>query len=279
MNKHKRNDGKIYKLAIKFLLTKKEQGITKEVLNAYRFEIDKPRPDKLNGVYLALLESAQNAQRKSNVIGKSLGEDGVKRLGSVLGDFDPYFVKAKYQSWEQIYEIIERQIKPTSQMNKASGSIWSGYCRTIIDGAEFLSRFSSAEDFYRFVDPFAKCPDERVNLALPLFIDNTKLMGFGFALSCEFFRQLNYSQYAKPDVHVQKILKGLGCCSDKASDYEVSLALNRIARKARVTPYDADKALWLIGSGFFYKHKASIGKNGRLPRMRAEFIAYARKHL
>jgi hypothetical protein len=274
MKKHKQNDGKIYKLAYKFLLSKKEQGITKEKVKRYFFEADKQRPDKLNGIYLALLKAAQNAQRRSIVIGKSLGEGGVKQLGSVLGDFDPKFVKAKYQSWEQLYDTIKREIKPTSQMNKAPGGLWSGYCRTIIEGAEFLSRFSSAEDFYGFIDPFANCPDERVNLALPMYVHHT-IRGFGFALSCEFFRQLNYSQYAKPDVHVATILKGLGCCNDKDGGYEVSLALNRIARKAHVSPYDADKVLWLIGSGKFTKDP----EIGHLTGMRAEFIAYAKKHL
>lgn len=271
MKKHRQNDGKIYKLAIRFLLTKTKQGITEKVLDAYRLKNAKPRPDKLNGVYLALLKAAQNSRIKSNVIGKSLGKGGVERIGSVLGDFDPKFVKAKYQSSEQLLETIKREVKSTSQMK---GRIWSGYCRTIIEGAEFLSRFSSAEDFYRFVNPFAESEHEKVNLVLPLLIDKT-IKGFGFALSCEFFRQLGYSQYGKPDVHVETILKELGCCSDNAGGYKVSLALNKIARKAHVCPYDADKVLWLIGSGKFTKHP----EIGHLTGMRAEFIAYAKKHL
>ena len=276
MNKEKGLEGAIYKRAVKFLLGKKQQGITKEVLDAYFFEAEKPRPDSLNGIFLALLKAAQNAQRKSNVIGKSLGRGGVEQLGSVLGNFNPNFVKSRYHSWEQLFDTIKRDIKPRGEMAKTSRGIWPGYCQTVIESAGFLSRFSSAEDFYRFVEPLAKSPDERVNLALPLLIDKS-IKGFGFALSCDFFRQLGFSQYAKPDVHINKILKGLCVCSTEESDYGVTLALNRIARKAHVTPFAVDKALWLIGSGKFYKHKSSIGKNGQLPRMRDEFLTFAKQ--
>lgn len=276
MNKEKGFEAKIYKRAVRFLLSKKEQGITKDVLDSYIFEPEKSRPNTLKGIFLKLLKAAQNAQRKSNVIGKSLGQHGVERLGSVLGDFSPSFVKSKYQSWEQLFDTIKREIKPRGKMHKTPRAIWPGYCQTILEGAKFLSYFASAGDFYRFVDPFARSPDERVNLALPLLIEKS-IKGFGFALSCDFFRQLGYSQYAKPDVHINKILKGIGICYPDESDYEVTLALNRIARRAHVSPFAVDKALWLIGSGKFYKHKSSIGKNGQLPRMRDEFLAYVKK--
>jgi len=51
-----------------------------------------------------------------------------------------------------------------------------------------------------------------------------------------------------------------------------------LARNAGVTPYNADKLFWLVGSGYFYDDP-HIGDKGRIGRHKKEFIVVARERL
>ena len=44
--------------------------------------------------------------------------------------------------------------------------------------------------------------------------------GIGFALACDFLKELGFVNFAKPDVHVKAIVKGLNL-SDSDDDYIV----------------------------------------------------------
>ena len=79
------------------------------------------------------------------------------------------------------------------------------------------------------------------------------------------------------DVHLKDILIGLRRCPEKADDYQVFKAVVRVAQHAGVTPYNVDKLLWLIGSGYFYKDQY-IGAKGRTGSHKKEFLAYVRSH-
>ncbi len=111
-----------------------------------------------------------------------------------------------------------------------------------------MSQFSTADDFYRWVDFFDE--DERARPALALLLAH-EIDGFGFALACNFLMSLGYENFSKPDVHVKEIFGALGLCAQGAGDYEVFRAVARVARNAGVTPYNADKLFWLVGSGNF----------------------------
>jgi hypothetical protein len=113
--------------------------------------------------------------------------------------------------------------------------------------------------------------------ALPLLLAQ-EIEGFGFALACDFLNGLGYENFSKPDVHVKDIFGGLGLCAEGAGDYEVFRAVGRLARNAGVTPYNADKLFWLVGSGYFYDDP-HIGNKGRIGRHKKEFIVVARERL
>jgi thermostable 8-oxoguanine DNA glycosylase len=102
--------------------------------------------------------------------------------------------------------------------------------------------------------------------------------GFGFALACDFLKELGFFNFAKPDVHVKAIVKGLHLASESPSDYLVFKVVARIAEHCGRTPYDVDKTFWLVGSGYFYDHK-SLGRNGRVATDRDEFIHDASRAL
>jgi hypothetical protein len=267
-------DRAAYALAKDFLLQSgADKGVTPELVEKY-LHLSAPRPDTLAGLYEHMLESAQSANMKAGVIGGSIG--GVGNLGRVLCDFEPAEILEKYRSgWESVLDDIVAQLKPRGSVLRTPRSIWPRYCRSVLSGARFLSQFSTADDFYRWVDLFDE--DERARPALPLLLAQ-EIDGFGFALACDFLNGLGYENFSKPDVHVKDIFGSLGLYPSGAGDYEVFRAVGRLAHNAGVTPYNADKLFWLVGSGHFYDDP-HIGNKGRIGRHKKEFIEVVRERL
>jgi len=249
------------------------KGVTPKLIEKY-LHLSTPRPDTLAGLYEHLLESAQSANMKAGVIGGSIG--GVGNLRPVLCDFEPALVLEKYRSgWEGVLDDIVTQLKPRGSVPRTPRSIWPRYCRSVLSGARFLSRFSSADDFYGWVNLFDE--DERARPALPLLLAQ-EIEGFGFALACDFLNGLGYENFSKPDVHVKDIFGALGLCPQGADDYEVFKAVARVACNVGVTPYDVDKLFWLVGSGYIYDDP-DIGNKGRIGSRKKQFIEMARMKL
>jgi hypothetical protein len=268
-------DKAAYALAKDFLLQSGAgKGVTPELIEKY-LHLDKTaRPQTVAALYERLLGSAQNANMKAGVIGGSIG--GVGKLGRVLCDFEPALVLEKYSSgWEGVLDDIVEQLKPRGSIPRTSRSIWPRYCRSVLSGARFLSRFSSADDFYGWVDFFDE--DERARPALPLLLAQ-EIEGIGFALACDFLKELGYENFSKPDAHIKDIFWALGLSPWGTNDYEVFKAVARVARNAGVTPYNVDKLFWLIGSGSFYDDP-HIGNKGRIGSQKKQFIEVARTKL
>lgn len=109
---------------------------------------------------------------------------------------------------------------------------------------------------------------------MPLLL-SCEIAGFGFALSCDFLKELGYVNFPKLDVHLRDIFTALHLCPIKTDDYQLFKAIVRFAGNAGVSAYNADKVLWLIGSGYFYDDP-QIGSNGRIGSKKQEFIKYAK---
>lgn len=250
-----KNDKRIFELAETFLTglsTKDGLPVTKEMLSRY-FQVE--YANTLAEVYFRLLLSAQNANMKAGVIGGSI--DGIRNLQNILCDFEPQAVIRKYgNNSQKVFTDIKKYAKPRGKVN--SNGLWARYCDTIISGAKFLGQFSSAQDFYKWADWFYK--DERARPALPLLLKE-EIIGFGFALSCDFLKEIGFLEYGKPDVWLRKIFVSLELCSSEAKDNELLKAIIRVAQNAGVTPYRVDKVFWLIGSGNFYLDNRKIHRS------------------
>lgn len=268
-------DRSIYTLALDFLFNLKVPGLTREMIERYFSPFTQyEQPSDLAGIYQRLLESAQNANMKPNVIGGAI--NGIDRLGIVLEDFDAKTVLKKYgESYEPLLHDIVDRLQPRGEIRKEKRAIWPQYCRTILSAAQFIVQFSSADDFYRYVDVYEQ--DNRSRASLPLYI-SYEIHGIGFALACDFLKELGYVNFPKPDVHLRGIFEELGLCDRNADDYTLFKSIIRVAENAGETPYKVDKIFWLIGSGNFYNNQG-IGDNGRIGSRKSTFIEFVRKQL
>jgi len=102
-----------------------------------------------------------------------------------------------------------------------------------------------------------------------------EIEGFGFALSCDFLKEMGYIDFPKPHVHLRDIFKALRLCSEKTDNYQLFKAVIRVANHAGVSAYNADKVFWLIGGGYFYADP-HLGNEGRVGSRKKEFIEYAK---
>lgn len=265
-------DKKVYQLAKHYLPSRGIEGVTPSLIEKYLNPlILNARPTSKEGIYQRILESAQNANMKAGVIGRAIG--GVEKLSPVLEGFNPKAVINKYVGdWESVLDDIVENLKPRGEVRRTTRSIWPHYCQTIISAADFVEQFSSASDFFGWVDFFDR--DDRARASLPMLLSR-EIEGFGFALSCDFLKEMGYINFPKPDVHIRDIFTELSLCQDKSDDYQLFKAVVRVSGHAEVSAYNADKIFWLIGSGYFYRDH-HIGNQGRIGSRKREFIEYAK---
>lgn len=265
-------DSKAYELAKGYLPSLNITGVTQELIEKYLNPLSlSPKPTSKEELYQRLLKSAQNANMKAGVIGGSIS--GIENLAPILDGFNPEAVLAKYgDNWQAILDQIVKELKPRGEIRRTPRSIWPLYCQTILSAAAFINQFDSANQFFGWVDFFDR--DARARPSLPMLLDR-EIDGFGFALSCDFLKELGYINFPKPDVHLHDIFTALELCQAGSDDYQLFKAIIRVARNANVTPYAVDKVFWLIGSGKFYADPAigSIGSH------KQEFIEFARSKL
>ncbi len=231
------------------------------------------KPKTISEIYARILKSAQNANMKAGVIGRAI--DGIEHLGSVLCDFNPADVIKQYNNDAVLLlDQIQDKVKPRGAIRKTSRSIWPQYCRCILSAADFLVQFRDADDFFRWIDFFDQ--DNRARASLPMLLSR-EITGLGFALSCDLLKEMGYVSFPKPDVHLRDIFRALALCPNAEDDYCLFKSIVRDAGNEGVTPYSADKAFWLIGSGYFY-NDLHIGNNGRIGSHKNQFIDHITNH-
>ena len=140
-----------------------------------------------------MIHSAQNYQRMPNVI---KFQERREKIKNILFDFDVKKIVETYEI-EELYRIFRKEFNITSADNKFNS--WHKWSKSIIDSAKFLSEFKNVDDFKGFVGQFDY--NVHTRMALPLLISE-KISGMGFALACDFLKELGYINYPKPDVQL-----------------------------------------------------------------------------
>ncbi len=256
-------DVKIYNLAYDFL--RGFEKIDDEILNLHLNQVDNIGAGGLEDIFFRLMQSLQNANMKANVIGGSIG--GIEKLKSIIS----YETICNFESEEGLLTEIFSKLNPKSSRSiqehtdNNKPTVWYKYAKSLFSAKQFLSQFQDYDDFKTWVEFFDK--DDRARAALPMILSH-KIYGLGFALACDFLKELGYANFGKPDVHIKDIFIELGL-SKVNSDYFILKDIVRIAKNTGKTPYHIDKLFWLIGSGNFYKSNISIG------RQKENFIKFA----
>jgi hypothetical protein len=260
----------LYALAKEYLHCELQKlGISPDVVESY---LCAPAPpSSLNAVYKQLLISAQNAHMRAGVVSGSLG-GSIDRLGEVLFGFDASTVLSHFATPDLVLDAIEQKLKPNGKILRNPRSIWPQYCRTILSAAAFIAQFKSLKEFADWADLF--CTNSKAYMAAPMMLAH-EIHGLGFALACDFLKEIGYTKLGKPDVHIREILTAFDLCQIGDSDYELFKTLAQLAEDAGVTAYNADKLFWLIGSGKFYLHP-QIGSIGN---QKLSFIKFAKNRL
>ena len=257
----------VYNIAVEFLNKKIDEHGYEIDLSDYQNHSNSQRGNlPIEGVFRALLKSAQNSNMKAGVIGKAIG--GIDKLAPVVYDFSPFETASNYgNDSSRLLQQIIIVLNPNGKKREGKRSLWPQYAQTILSAADFLTQFNSGEEFYKWADYLYN--DDRSMPVLPLIL-SMDIHGFGYALACDFLKELGYLNYGKPDVHIMRIFKNIGIADKKASPYHVQKVILEVAKANDVTPYNVDKTFWLIGSGKLYREnpELSIGRNA------AEFIEY-----
>ncbi len=216
-------------------------------------------------IWQYILNSSVNTRGKPNSIGP------VAKLKDALFGFDPdkflLMFEHKFDSQE-----AKSHFRKSFKKHMTTGprwtptSHWPQFIKTCLSSAKFLQRFPSHEEFLSWADSFDKTIETRP--ALPLVLA-AEIHGLGYALACDFIKEIGYTNYGKPDTHTKDILKGLGFCPQDASDYFVQNQMVNIAdnlptsgkfgkrEEHEISTYSLDKLIWLVGSGKFYKKRSN----------------------
>lgn len=236
----------ICELSYQFLLNHLPEKMNEEKLQAY-FVGDNRNYSNLNDIFERLVISAQNYQSMPNIIGYTTGKNIEKIKEIIFGlDFhrilDSYTVDSLFDKFKDEFDF---NISNKSSKTKNS---WYKFSRSIITAAEFMSQFEDINDFRRFVECFSY--NDLTKVSLPMLMEH-ELSGLGFALCCDFLKELGYYDYCKPDVHMIDVFSEIGLC--KNNQYDVFKCIVKTAREENVTPYKLDKIIWLICSGRYYR--------------------------
>ena len=243
------NRESLFNEAYNYLLDLIEKEVLLKELNYYK----ENSISDLNEVYKRLLISLQNRQGFMNFLGS------VDGLRAALFKYDAKRVIAEYG--DDHLELMHK-IKPLfpnkifSAHNKRNA--WYQYSKSILSAAKFLSQFHVHADFEEFIEAFDINPQTRA--ALPMVL-SYEIHGLGYALSCDFLKEIGYSAYGKPDIWLRRIFVGVGLVPPTASDFMIAKEISLIADEVGRPAAEVDKVFWIIGSGKLNQSNGNIGSH------------------
>lgn len=243
----------LYKTAYSYLVELLPVEMRETDLEKY-FKGDDRDFHSLQDVYIRIIASAQNYQQMPNAI---KFYERKQQIGEMLYDFD--YSRISEMDVEDLYSSFRDRFDVTSPNNKFNS--WHKWSKSVIDASKFMRNFSDVEDFREFVNRFDYNPLTR--MALPLMISQ-KISGIGFALACDFLKELGYVNYPKPDVHILSVLSETGmAANNQISAFESIAQISNVCQRedSTATAYKIDKILWLVCSGNYYLDDIRIGRH------------------
>lgn len=199
-----------------------------------------------------LIESLSNRNMMASVIGFNRRE---KEMREILFGYNPAEILNAYKNADDLLDIFRSRFNLQNAQGKRS--LWRKFSEGIISGSVFMVSFKDKNDFDSFIKTFAR--NKYTKAALPMLLSK-EVRGFGFALACDFLKELGYRDYPKPDVHLIKIFHSLRL-SPSIEPYEVYKSIIEMSEAVGENAYTVDKIFWLISSGRFYLVNVDTGRN------------------
>lgn len=262
-----------YKKALRILIkTARDAGLSQEKLKKY-FTADKKfnllsEEIPFEKIFERMIGSMQNRNSMPNVI-KLWNKDGSANAAhkEILCDFSPRLILEKYKDDQQLFAVFSARKLVRDDKHTVLFRQW---CKAVISGARFMCEFNDSADLKKAFDAFQQ--NILTKAALPAFLAR-EIEGFGFALSCDFLKEIGYD-YPKPDIHLNDIFVELTGCERK--DYIVYKEILKAARQLKISAYKLDKILWLICSGKFYLDLDENGAGIKVPGRKDDLLAAIR---
>lgn len=245
------NFKEVYEKSYSFLIDETAPFISKEKIDEFISTSDVPKCEDIGGAFRLLLAILQDFQMYPNVIKY---KDREIEVLEILHQGDLNYISSLEP--EQLLCTFR------NKFGFSRDGIWKKYCNSIITGASFMRSFRDDEDYKNTFDSFNK--NDMTREAFALFLSR-KIYNMGFAIACNWLKELGYYEYAKPDTHTKDICKSLGVLSGN-DDIECFEAMIKIAKEAGIEAYKLDKVWWLICSGNLYRYDITLPN----PRQRKE---------
>jgi len=229
----------IFNEAYQFLNQKVEEDEIKKHLEHYQ----NYKPTLISEIFRKMVGTLTNKQGYENFLAKP------EEVRDILFDFNPKILLEKMTNWNQLFDIFKKKFNHKYKMEvEKKNNAWVLYTKGVLSCARFISNFKDYEEFDDFITSFFSY--EFTTAALPMVLEK-EIFGFGFPLACDFLKEIGYTQYAKPDVHIKDILNSLKLI-DSRKDYDVFKKIIKISKILKKDPVVVDKIFWLIGSGKFH---------------------------
>lgn len=242
----------VFKSALKFLneIVSSHPDLNNSILE--RHLRHKSKFDNISDANRRLIESLQNRSMMAKVINFRERENEIR---STLHGYNPKKILQRYKNAnELVNEFKNRYNLNNLQSNR---NLWFQFSEGILSGSKFMASFKDKEDFDTFIKVFDR--NKFTKAALPTLLSK-EIKGFGFALACDFLKELGYRDYPKPDVHLIKIFYELGL-SASSEPYEVYKSIIEMSDAVGEEAYKVDKIFWLISSGRFYLADIKTSRN------------------
>lgn len=253
---------KVYGFSYDYLLKVANGYLSEDKIKDHISIPDAKNCDSIISAYELLIEILQDFNRYPNVIKYSERKDEIKHI---LHNYDLSYIASLTQN-----ELLST-FKSTFGFEREM--MWRKYAKSIITGASFMLSFKNYAEFKSTFDSFDSNDMTREALALLI---STKIFNMGFALACNWLKELGYYQYAKPDTHTKDICAALNLAENN-DDIECFEAMVKIAKSAEVSAYKVDKVWWLICSGNFYRYNVKLPLAGS-PQLKENFISELKKN-
>ncbi len=212
------------------------------------FNLEKSFKTK-NDILFTLLISLQDKQMSYNVIG-ILRPERTETFRKLLFDFDCNMILTNYDE-ESLLTTFSKNFNINNIDSKQN--LWRLYAKSVISSAQFVNTFNDAEEFDEFVQ---KYNDNKLELITLL---QNKIYGLGFALACNFLKDLGYKDYSKPDVHIKDIFLAFDLCEN--DEYSVFNSVAEMSTVVNDSAFNIDRLFWLICSGKLYLDDVNIGRH------------------